>query len=53
MNGHKFECFVYELTFLWWDILGIVTLGLTDLFYANAYKTAFFPNIIRKSEALQ
>ena len=52
MNGHKFECFVYELTFLWWDILGIVTLGLTDLFYANAYKTAFFSEYYTKIRSL-
>lgn len=42
MKGHKWECFVYELSFLLWDILGIFTLGASNLFFANAYKTAFF-----------
>lgn len=42
MKGHKWECFVWELTFVGWSLLGLVTLGLTNLFYANAYKTASF-----------
>lgn len=42
MKGHKWECFVWELTLLGWDLLGLVTLGLADLFYVNAYKTATF-----------
>ena len=42
MNGHKWECFVLELTYLGWWLLGIVTLGLTDTLYTNAYRTAFF-----------
>lgn len=40
MNGHKWECFVMELSFLGWMILGAVTLGLVDLFFTNPYKTA-------------
>lgn len=42
MDGHKWECFLLELTFVPWKILGIATLGLTDLLYVNAYKTATF-----------
>ena len=42
MKGHKWECFLWELTFLGWDILGLLTVGLVDLFYTNAYKTASF-----------
>ena len=40
MDGHKWECFLLELTFVPWKLLGIATLGLTDFFYVNAYKTA-------------
>ena len=40
MEGHKWECFLLELTFVPWKFLGIATLGLTDFFYVNAYKTA-------------
>lgn len=42
MYGHKWECFVFELSFIGWDLLGIATLGLTGIFYANPYKTAAF-----------
>lgn len=40
MNGHKFECFVLNISFIWWDILGVLTFGLTDIFYKNPYKIA-------------
>ena len=42
MDGHKWECFVFELTFLGWQILGILTLGLFNIFYTNPYKIASF-----------
>lgn len=42
MDGHKWECFVFELTFMGWKLLGILTLGISDLLYVNAYKTATF-----------
>ena len=42
MQGHKFECFVNELSFFPWFLLGIISLGLSDTVYVNAYKTAFF-----------
>lgn len=42
MQGHKWECFVFELSFLGWEILGVLTMGLTDLFFTNPYKVAAF-----------
>ena len=42
MDGHKWECFVFELTFIGWQILGILTLGLFNIFYTNPYKIASF-----------
>lgn len=42
MYGHKWECFVYELSFLPWFILGHLTMGLTNLFFTNQYETAAF-----------
>ena len=42
MNGHKWECFVYELSFFWWNILSAVTVGLSGIFYSNPYKSAAF-----------
>lgn len=42
MDGHKWECFVADLSFWGWEILNIVTLGLSGIFYSNPYKAAFF-----------
>lgn len=52
MDGHKWECFLLELTFVPWKILGIATLGLTDFFYINAYKTATFAEYYAHLRAL-
>lgn len=40
MDGHKWECFKFELSFIGWVMLGSVTFGLTDILYTNAYMTA-------------
>ena len=40
MDGYKWECFKLEMSFLLWDIVGFLTLGISDLFYTNAYKIA-------------
>lgn len=42
MYGHKWECFVFELSFLGWDILSVLTLGTVGIFYVNPYKVAAF-----------
>lgn len=42
MDGHKWECFVHELSFLPWHLLGMVTAGITDVFFTESYKLAFF-----------
>ena len=42
MRGHKWECFVMELSFLGWVILGGVTLGLSEIFYSNSYRMATY-----------
>ncbi|RGH41791.1 DUF975 family protein [Firmicutes bacterium AM41-5BH] len=38
MDGYKWECFKLEMSFLLWDMAGFLTLGISDLFYTNAYK---------------
>lgn len=40
MQGHKWECFVYELSFAGWHLIGFATMGLFNVFYTNPYKTA-------------
>ncbi len=42
MKGHKWECFVFELSFIGWEILGLLTMGVFNIFYTNPYKTAAF-----------
>ena len=42
MNGHKWECFTARMSFLPWDLLGMATMGASNLFYGNSYRTAFF-----------
>lgn len=38
MKGHKWELFVLDLTFLGWDILNILTLGILNILYIKPYK---------------
>ena len=40
MYGHKWEAFKYEMSFLHWLVLGIVTLGLSNVFWYLPYKIA-------------
>lgn len=40
MKGHKWECFVLEASYLGWELLGIVTFGISRIVYSNAYKLA-------------
>lgn len=42
MDGHKMECFILELSFIGWRILGIVSLGLSDLFFTEPYEVSVF-----------
>ncbi len=42
MDGHKWECFVFQLSFIGWMVLGIVTFHLSNVFYANPYQVAAF-----------
>lgn len=37
MKGHKWECFVAQLSFLGWCLLSIATFGLSAIFYSNGY----------------
>ena len=40
MDGHKWEMFKVDMSFLLWEIFGACTLGLVNLFWLNSYKTA-------------
>lgn len=45
MKGHKFELFCLELSFIGWDLLAVLTLGIGSLWvtpYKNAAHAAFY-----------
>lgn len=52
MKGHKWECFIFELSFLGWSILGSLTLGIVDILFANPYKIAAFTQYYAQLRAL-
>lgn len=37
MDGNKWDAFVFDLSFLGWHILGMITFGLVEIFYAAPY----------------
>ena len=42
MKGHKWECFVLDLSFVGWMFLGFVTFGLTDVLWGVPYRMAVY-----------
>ena len=40
MNGHKWEAFIFDLSFIGWYLLSLVTFGFSDAFYGFPYRTA-------------
>lgn len=38
MNGHKWELFVLYLSFIGWDLLSVLTLGILEIVYVAPYK---------------
>ena len=38
MKGHKWAAFVYDLSFILWHLLGLITCNLVNIFYVNPYK---------------
>lgn len=53
MDGHKADLFWLELTFIGWDLLNLLTLGIGSIFlnpYKNAAIAAFYRDITPKKE---
>lgn len=42
MNGHKWRAFVLGMSFILWDFLGLLTLGMVEIFYVNPYRNLTF-----------
>ena len=51
MNGYKWKCFCYQLSFIGWNILSFISMGLVGVLYSNPYKTAFFTCLLYTSDA--
>ncbi|MDO5331673.1 MAG: DUF975 family protein [Bacillota bacterium] len=54
MNGHKWELFVQDLSFIGWIIVGSICLGVGFLWvdaYQNAAKAEFYKDLIREERA--
>ena len=42
MDGHKWECFLLDLSFIGWDLLGFVSFGLVHIFWGIPYRFSAF-----------
>ena len=42
MNGHKWECFKLEFSFIGWMILGFVTFGAADVLWSVPYRVTAY-----------
>ena len=38
MKGNKWRAFVLDLSFILWDILGVITLGIVSVLWVDPYK---------------
>ena len=47
MNGSKWASFVFDLSFLGWSLLGLLTLGILNLVFTNPYKAASDAELFR------
>ena len=55
MKGHKWECFLLDLSFLGWHLLGFFTFGFADIFWCVPYHLSTFTEVYveLRSAALQ
>ena len=44
MHGHKMELFALELSFIGWNLLGIITFGIVPLVFTNYYYRTTYTN---------
>ena len=51
MMGNKFDVFVMDLTFIGWNILSILTLGLVGFFYSAPYQAQTNANLYHALKA--
>lgn len=52
MRGNKMKLFVIDLSLIGWYLLGLITLGATNVFYANPYRLTIYSEfyaLVRKN----
>lgn len=52
MYGYKRKAFLIELSFILWDLLNTLTLGIISLFYVAAYKESTYAEFYREIREL-
>lgn len=52
MRGHRMELLIAHLSFLGWDLLSVMTLGLLDMLYVKPYKQLTFAGIYEELKNL-
>ena len=45
MSGNKWKAFVLDWSFIGWHILGILTLGIAEIFYVAPYVDMTFAEL--------
>lgn len=56
MNGHKWRLFILQLSFLGWEILNWIVLGLGSIWlipYKNATYAAFYKDLTAKLSSIE
>ncbi|GEL13621.1 hypothetical protein FC15_GL001744 [Lapidilactobacillus concavus DSM 17758] len=56
MRGHKFDLFIFELSFFWWYLGIVITGGLLGLYfypYHNLAFAGFYDNLYRHSDLIE
>ncbi len=44
-KGHKLDLFMISLSYIGWDILGVLTFGLTNVLFTNPYKVSVYSEV--------
>lgn len=42
MNGHKWECFILQISFILWGFLGAITFGIATALFVNPYRLSVY-----------
>lgn len=47
MDGHKWDAFILDLSFIGWELLSFFTCGLLSIFFINPYREATYAEVYR------